>query len=43
VKTGNLDAVCIKKDEIQLIGYGVISPGRQATSSSPGAIHYYLR
>lgn len=43
VKTGNLDAVCIKNDEIQLIGNGVISPGRQATSSSPGAIHYHLR
>lgn len=43
VKTGDFDTVCIKNDEIQLIGKGVISPGRQASSSSPGAIHYHLR
>lgn len=43
VKTGDFDAVCINNDEIRLIGKGVISPGRQAASSSPGAIHYHLR
>lgn len=43
IKTGDFDTVCIKNDEIQLIGKGVISPGRQAASSSPGAIHYHLR
>jgi class 3 adenylate cyclase len=43
IKIGNLDTVCLNHDEIQLIGKGVIFPGREATPSSPGAIHYNLR
>lgn len=43
VKIGNLDTVCLKNDEIQLIGTGIIFPGRKATPSSPGAIHYHQR
>lgn len=43
IKIGNLETVCLKNDEIQLIGKGVIFPGREATPSSPGAIHFNLR
>lgn len=43
IKIGNLDTVCLKNDEMQLIGKGVIFPGREATPSSPGAIHFNLR
>lgn len=43
VKMGNLEPVSLKNDEIQLIGKGVIFPGRKATPSSPGAIHFNLR
>ena len=34
------DDVYIKRDEIRLIGTGLISPGRKATAGSPGAIHF---
>jgi class 3 adenylate cyclase len=40
VKIGELDTVCLKKDEMQLYGKGLICPGREAASSSPGAIHF---
>ncbi len=43
VKIGELDAICIKHDEIPLIGWGIICPGREASSSSPGAIHFTPR
>ncbi len=43
VKMGNIESVSLKNDEIQLIGKGVIFPGRKATPSSPGAIHFSLR
>ena len=40
IRIGNLETLRLKNDEIQLIGKGIIFPGREATSSSPGAIHY---
>ncbi len=43
VKIGDLDIICVKHDEIPLIGKGIICPGRKASSSSPGAIHFTLR
>ncbi len=43
VKIGDLDVICVKHDEILLIGQGIICPGRKASSSSPGAIHFTLR
>jgi len=43
VKIGDLDILCIKHNEIPLIGKGIICPGRKASSSSPGAIHFALR
>ena len=43
LKIGNLETLRLGNDEIQLIGKGIIFPGREATSSSPGAIHYQLR
>ena len=43
VKIGDLDIICVKHDEIPLIGKGIICPGRKASSSSPGAIHFALR
>lgn len=43
IKIGDLETVCLKNDELQLIGKGVIFPGREATPSSPGAIHFNLR
>jgi adenylate cyclase len=43
VKIGDLDVICIKHDEIPLIGRGIICPGREASSSSPGAIHFTPR
>jgi len=43
VKIGDLDIICVKQDEILLIGKGIICPGRKASSRSPGAIHFTLR
>jgi adenylate cyclase len=43
VQIGNLDIICVKHAEIALIGNGIICPGRKASSSSPGAIHFALR
>jgi adenylate cyclase len=43
VTIGDLDAIHVIRDEIPLIGKGIISPGRKATSSSPGAIHFTVR
>jgi len=43
VKIGDLDVICVKHDEIPLIGKGIICPGRNASSSSPGAIHFTPR
>ncbi|MGD9189794.1 MAG: FHA domain-containing protein [Desulfobacteraceae bacterium] len=43
VHIGQLGPICLKCDEMQLYGQGIICPGRAATSSSPGAIHYVTR
>ena len=43
IRIGNLETLRLRNDELQLIGKGMIFPGREATSSSPGAIHYQLR
>lgn len=43
VQVGGLRMVCLKKDEMQLYGKGLICPGREAASSSPGAIHFAAR
>jgi pSer/pThr/pTyr-binding forkhead associated (FHA) protein len=43
VKIGDLNTIHVLRDEIPLIGKGTISPGRNAASSSPGAIHFTIR
>jgi class 3 adenylate cyclase len=43
VRIGQLCPICLKCDEMQLYGQGIICPGRTAASSSPGAIHYATR
>ena len=43
VTIGDLDPIHVIQDEILLIGKGIISPGRRAASSSPGAIHFTVR
>lgn len=43
VQVGGLSMVCLKKDEMQLYGKGMICPGREAASSSPGAIYFAAR
>lgn len=43
VRIGGLNIVCVKGDEMQLYGQGLICPGREAASSSPGAIHFITR
>jgi adenylate cyclase len=43
VTIGDLDTILVIRDEIPLIGKGIISPGRKAASSSPGAIHFTIR
>jgi adenylate cyclase len=43
VTIGDLDTILVIRDEIPLIGKGIISPGRKAASSSPGAIHFTVR
>ncbi len=43
IRVGNLETLRLKHEAIQLIGKGMIFPGREAASSSPGAIHYHLR
>jgi adenylate cyclase len=43
VRIGGLNMVCVKRDEMQLYGQGLICPGREAASSSPGAIHFITR
>lgn len=37
------EPVLVKHDEFQLYGQGIICPGRNASPSSPGAIHYTIR
>lgn len=43
VRIGQLGPICLKCDEMQLYGQGIICPGRTAASSSPGAIHFAIR
>ena len=43
IRIGQLNPICLKCDEMQLYGQGVICPGRAAASSSPGAIHFATR
>lgn len=43
VRIGQLGPICLKCDEMQLYGQGIICPGRAAASSSPGAIHFAIR
>lgn len=43
VRIGQLGTICLKCDEMQLYGQGIICPGRAAASSSPGAIHFTTR
>jgi adenylate cyclase len=43
VRISQLGMICLKCDEMQLYGQGVICPGRAAASSSPGAIHFATR
>jgi adenylate cyclase len=43
VRISQLGMICLKRDEMQLYGQGIICPGRAAASSSPGAIHFATR
>lgn len=43
IRMGQLGTICLKRDEMQLYGQGIICPGRAASSSSPGAIHFATR
>jgi adenylate cyclase len=43
VRISQLGTICLKCDEMQLYGQGIICPGRSAASSSPGAIHFATR